>query len=133
MLMQPTWLNKKKFKKIKKIERLALIDTCMKDDPYSLGNNKEFENDVIKWPPVEYFLLFHQMSMIVYPRRHQLLQWKSLEAYNYFQSGHVRVARIRKLTQCCIMIAHVNPSQTAPDKAQLAWVPEESEMKFNNI
>ena len=55
------------------------------------------------------------------------MQWKSLDAYNYIQSGHFRDVRLFRLpsTQSCVMTALVNPSQNAPDKAHhilyLAW------------
>ena len=54
------------------------------------------------------------------------MQWKSLDAYSYFQSGHVHDVRLFGLlsTQSCVMLALVNPSQNAPDKAHhicLAW------------
>ena len=48
-----------------------------------------------KWPSVEYghiFCYFVERPG-VYTRR-QLMQWKSLEAYNYFQSGHVRKVQV---------------------------------------
>ena len=38
------------------------------------------------------------------------MNWKSLEAHNYFQSGHVRVVKVFKAQSCSILIALVNPS-----------------------
>ncbi len=93
------------------------------DDPYAPENTKDFIDDMTKWPPVEYGHIF--CYFIEHPglyTRRQLMQWKSLEAYNYFQSGHVRTVNIRNLPTCCLLMAHVNPSQNSPDKVHLAWV-----------
>ena len=105
------------------IEKLELLDMKEEDDPYASRNDKDFDDDMRKFPPVEYghiFCYFIERPG-VYTRR-QLLQWKSLEAYNYFQSGHVRAVRVKKLSNYCVLLAHVNPSQNSPDKAHLAWV-----------
>ena len=50
--------------------------------------------------------------------KQELMQSKSLEAYNYFQGGHVHNIRLFRLqaTQSCVMITFVNPSQNAPIK-----------------
>ena len=48
--------------------------------------------------------------------QHQLMQWKSLDAYNYFVSGHVREVNRGS------SVALVNPSQRAPHNAHHAWV-----------
>ena len=75
-----------------------------------------------KWPPVEYGHIFYYIERPgVYTRR-QLLQWKSLEAYNYFTSGHVRTVKIWPLARLSIIMAFVNPSQSLADKAHQAWV-----------
>ena len=50
----------------------------------------------------------------------QLMQSKSMDAYNYYKSGHVRNIRVWIAT--CVMMAKVNPSQAAPQKAHHAWV-----------
>ena len=58
----------------------------------------------------------------VYTKK-QLLQWKSLEGYNYFQSGYVREVKIWEIDSTgSILMAKVNPSQSSPDKAHTAWV-----------
>lgn len=53
--------------------------------------------------------------------KQELMQSKSLEAYNYFQSGHVRNIRLFRLpaTQSCVMMTFVNPSQNAPIKSTM--------------
>ena len=56
--------------------------------------------------------------------KQELMQWKSLDAYNYFQSGHVCDVRLFRLpsTQSCVMMALVNPSQNTPDKVHHTWL-----------
>jgi len=78
-----------------------------------------------KWPSVEYGHTF--CYYIEHPgvyTRQQLMQWKSMEAFNYFQSGHVREVKVWPLSNSpsCILMAYVNPSQNAPEKAHCAWV-----------
>ena len=105
------------------LDKLKLLDLTENDDPYAPDNATKFVDDMSKWPPVEYGHIFcyYIERPGVYTRR-QLMQWKSLEAYNYFQSGHVRPVKVWCLLNCCILIAYVNPSQRSPDKAHCAWV-----------
>ena len=51
-------------------------------------------------------------------------QWKSLEAYNYFQSGHVRDIKLYEVptTRSCVVMGFVNPSQNAPVNAHHSWI-----------
>lgn len=98
------------------------------DDPYSPQNQSKFVDDMCLWPPVEYghiFCYFIERPG-VYTRK-QLLQWKSMDAYNYFQSGHVRTILINKLPRCLILMAYVNPSQSSPDKGHTTWVATEDD------
>ncbi len=100
-----------------------LLGLSENEDPYSSKNSMNFVDDMTKWPPVEYghiFCYFIQRPG-VYTRR-QLLQWKSLESYNYFKSGHVRTVKVWQMSNCSILMASVNPSQSSPDKAHQAWV-----------
>ena len=73
------------------IAKLQLLDLAEEDDPYAQQNSGKFVDDMSKWPAVEYgnILCYYIERPGVYTRRH-LMQWKSLEAYNYFKSGHVR-------------------------------------------
>ena len=51
------------------------------------------------------------------------MQWKSLEAYNYFDSGHVREVKIWAISSSnCVLKALVNPSQHSPDDAHHSWI-----------
>uniref|UniRef100_A0A1X7T5A1 Uncharacterized protein n=1 Tax=Amphimedon queenslandica TaxID=400682 RepID=A0A1X7T5A1_AMPQE len=71
------------------LEKLQLLDLGIKDDPYSLALDAIFIDDITKWPKVEYghiFCYFIERPG-VYTKK-QLLNWKSLQAYNYFFSGH---------------------------------------------
>ena len=105
------------------LEKLKLLDIALKDDPYSSDGQANFIEDMTKWPQVEYghiFCYFIERPG-VYTRK-QLMNWKSLDAYNYHSSGHVRTVRIWPREHCCILMASVNPSQNSPDKAHIAWI-----------
>lgn len=56
----------------------------------------------------------------------QLLSWKQLEAYNYFQTGYVRTLLASVFGsgsgRCVVLKAKVNLSQRAPENAHEAWV-----------
>ena len=53
----------------------------------------------------------------------ELLQWKSLEAYNYFKSGHVVTVELWVPSNSLgLLRAFVNPSKKSPDKQHRAWV-----------
>ena len=61
------------------------------DDPFATWNNSKFEDNMSLWPPVEYphiFCLIVERPGVY--TQQELMQWKSLEAYNYFKNGHVR-------------------------------------------
>ncbi len=64
----------------KKINLLGLQE---EDEPYSERSLLNFIDDLTLWPPVEYGHIF------CYFTKQELMQWKSLQAYNYFQSGLV--------------------------------------------
>ena len=77
------------------IAKLQLLDLAEEDDPYAQQNGGKFVDDVSKWPVVEYGNIF--FYYIERPGVHtgcELMQWKSLEAYNFFQSGHIRKVTI---------------------------------------
>ena len=107
--------------KTRYLEKLKLLGLDEKDDPYDPINSRNFVDDMIRWPAVEYGHIFcyYIQRPGVYTKQ-QLLQWKSLDAFNYFQSGHVRHIRIWPLSttsNSCIVMAYVNPSQNAPEKS----------------
>ena len=102
-------------------EKLTLLSLKADEDPYQSGN---FIDDMTLWPPVTYgdiFCYFIERPGVY--TKQQLLQWRSLEAYNYFQSGHVRTVEIWTVnTDVCVLKSLVNPSQASPDRAHNAWV-----------
>ena len=94
-------------------EKLTLLDMNVDEDPYQITN---FVDDMTLWPPVTYGDIFCYFidRPGVYTRQ-QLLQWRSLEAYNYFQSGHVRTVEIWVAkSDFCVLKALVNPVQIEP-------------------
>ncbi len=71
----------------KKINLLGLQE---EDEPYSERSLLKFIDDLTLWPPVEYghiFCYFVERPGVY--TKQELMQWKSLQAYNYFQSGLV--------------------------------------------
>ena len=102
-------------------DKLKLLGLKEDEDPYKSTN---FVDDMTLWPPVSYGDIFCYFidRPGVYTKQ-QLLQWRSLEAYNYYQSGHVRTVEIWAIKgDTCVLRALVNPSQASPDRAHHAWV-----------
>ena len=56
---------------------------------YTVANSINFVKDMSHWPPIEYachiFCYFVDRPGVY--TRQQMLQWKQLDAYNYFTSG----------------------------------------------
>lgn len=99
----------------------------LEDDPYAKESMAKFVTDMTGWPPVEYGRIF--ADFIARPGIYtlkQLLSWKQLEGYNYFQTKYVGTIYVRKTGNgadgLCILKATVNPNQHSPDKANQAWV-----------
>ena len=105
---------------------MSLVGLSATEDPYELWRCDKFGGDnICKWPPVDYAdIVFYFVERPGIFTRQEMKQWKSTEAYNYFQCGHVRQVRVYDVaaTQSCIVMAHVNPSQNAPDKTNLSWI-----------
>ena len=95
------------------------------DDPFL---SDKFIDDLTLWPPVEYgniFCYFIERPGVY--TQEQLLQWKSIDAYNYFISGHVREVKIwAPSNSLCILRAKVNPSQKSSDSCHLSWIAVKS-------
>ena len=90
-------------------DKLSLLGLNEDEDPYQSMN---FIDDMTLWPPVNYGDIFCYFidRPGVYTKQ-QLLQWRSLEAYNYYQSGHVRTVEIWATKgDVCVLKALVNPS-----------------------
>ena len=62
------------------MDKLRLLDLSLADNPYNVANSINFVKDMSHWPPVD--------RPGVYTCQ-QMLQWKQLDAYNYFTGGCV--------------------------------------------
>ena len=111
--------------KVKYRNKLESVGLDIKDDPYCEENGDKFTTSMSIWPRVEYghiFCYFIERPGVY--TQEQLLSWKQLDSYNYFQSGYVREV------VCCvfgkdnhrIIKSRVNPSQNSPDKAHKVWI-----------
>ena len=85
------------------------------------------------WPPVEYPHICYFVEHPGVYTRSELMQWMSLDAYNYFQSGHVREVKVYKAQSCNILMALVNPSQSSLDNAHHAWVGVRSDGEVTTV
>ena len=113
------------------ITKLEAVGLALEDDPYSKESGRNFEANMTSWPPLEYGHIFgYFISRPGLYTLEQLLSWKQLEGYNYFQSNYVRTVYARRIgsggTTLCLLKAFVNPSQRTPDKAHQAWVVTKS-------
>ena len=105
------------------VDKLRLVGLEESDDPYSYTNSSRFTDDLTSWPAVEYGHIFGYF--ITRPglyTQEQLLAWKQLDAYNYFQSGYVRSILVWRVDNTRILKALVNPSQRSPDNAHHCWL-----------
>ena len=104
-------------------DKLKVLGLASTDDPYASG---DFQKAMRLWPPVEFghiFCYFIERPGVY--TRQEMLQWKQLEAYNYFKSGFVRTVEVwdlRNSSQCVILKGLVNPSMRSPDNAHRPWV-----------
>ena len=109
------------------VAKLESVGLSLSDDPYLSQNDSKFSSEMSLWPSIEYGHIFtYYISRPGTYTQEQLISWKQLEAYNYFQSGHVRTVSSFAFGsgggRCVILKAVVNPSQKSPDKAHQAWV-----------
>ena len=72
-------------------EKLPCVGLSIQDDPYFPINNGRFVNDIATWPRIEFGHIFGYFKTRpgVYTQQ-QLLSWKQLDAFNYFQAGYVK-------------------------------------------
>ena len=72
-------------------EKLSCMGLSIQDDPYLLTNNGRFVSDMTTWPRIEFGDIFGYFITRpgVYIQQ-QLLSWKQLYAFNYFQAGYLR-------------------------------------------
>lgn len=107
--------------KARYIEKLRLVGLEECDDPYS--ESSKFTDDLTLWPAVEYGHIFgYFISRPGLYTQEQLLAWKQLDAYNYFQCGYVRTILVRRAGNIRLLKALVNPSQRSPDSAHHCWL-----------
>ena len=105
---------------LQKLSFLGLDDT---DDSYCDVIASKFRDDMTLRPPVEFGNIFgYFVSRPGLYTQEQLLAWKQLDAYNYFQSGHVRTILAWRKKNVCLLKSLVNPSQKSPDDAHHCWV-----------
>ena len=89
-------------------EKLTLLGLSVSEDPYELWSKEKFVKSMSLWPPVEYGHIFCYFLFLLYKK--ELTNWKSLEAYNYFQKGRVRLVKVFQARSCSILMELVNPS-----------------------
>ena len=105
------------------LRKLQLIGLKEVNDLYSETNDRKLIDNMTLWPPVEHGHIFSYF--IARPRLYtleQLLAWKQLDAYNYFQSGYVRTVLAWKVSNICLLKAIVNPSQETPTNVHRCWI-----------
>ena len=113
--------------KARYVAKLEAVGLTLEDDPYAKESGGKFETDMTSWPPLEYGHIFGYFITRpgVYTLE-QLLSWKQLEGYNYFQSNYVRSVYTRRVgnggATLYVLKAYVNPSQRTPHHAHQAWV-----------
>ena len=69
----------------------------LNDDPFDAKNSVKYGSDLTDWPKVEYghiFCYFIERPGVF--TKQQLISWKQMTAYNYFQSGFVRTVSTMK-------------------------------------
>ena len=109
--------------KARYVAKLEFVGSTLEDDPYAKESATKFATDMTGCPPVEYghILPTSLRALAEVYSLEQLLCWKQLEGYNYFQSNYIRTVYVRKVGTgadgLCILKATVNPSQRTPDKA----------------
>lgn len=108
-------------------EKLSCVGLSIQDDPYLPINNGRFVNDMATWPRIEFGHIFGYFITRpgVYTQQ-QLLSWKQLDAFNYFQAGYVRTVYSFSFghtgKRLVMLKAKVNPSQRSPDEAHEPWI-----------
>ena len=108
-------------------EKLSCVGLSIQDYPYLPINNGRFVNDMATWPRIEFGHIFGYFITRpgVYTQQ-QLLSWKQLDAFNYFQAGYVRIVLSFSFghagKRLVTLKAKVNPSQRSPDQAHEPWI-----------
>ena len=107
--------------------KLEVIGLKVTDDHFESQNSCKYMDDMKKWPNLEYgniFCYFVERPGVY--TRQQLLSWKQLDAYNYFQNGYVRTVLTMSYStgksSYVVVKAMVHPSQNTPDKVHSTWI-----------
>ena len=106
-------------------QKLESMGLKLSNDPFIKENDHRFSDYMSFWPRIEYIFGYFINHPGTYTQE-QLLSYKQLEAYNYFESGFVRTVFAMGFGQgdqkCCLLKAKVNPSQCTADQAHEAWI-----------
>ena len=118
-LMKLDYEAKRRYKEKLKFENEEL------PDPYSL-TEVELLDDLKQWPDIEFGNIYTYLinTKGLYTKE-SLKAYKSLEAYNFFHSGHVRTVYFYETStssRYAVLIAKVNPSQKSSSNPHEAWV-----------
>ena len=106
---QPTldYEAKKRYK-----EKLSVESETL-PDPYSLSE-EEWIDDITKWPSIEFGDVYNYLiNLKGRYTKESLKAYKSLEAYNYFASGHVQTVYFYESSErskYATLTVKVNPS-----------------------
>ena len=108
-------------------QKLKIIGLDEKWEPYL--DTGDYIDDMSLWPPVEFAQIFcYFIERLGLYTKQQLMQWKSLDAYNYFLSRHVRPVTVKKVnSSICVLKAVINSSQSSADRTHEAWVAAKSD------
>ena len=73
------------------VEKLSIVGFSLEDDPYLPKNEVRFSDDMTTWPQIEFgnISTFFILRPGLYTQE-QLLLWKQLDSYNFFQAGYAR-------------------------------------------
>ena len=79
------------------------------------------------WPKIEYGHIFaYFITRPATYTQQELVSWKQMEAYNYYESGHVRKVLCMVFgtgkRKCAVLKAKVNPNKRSPENAHEAWL-----------
>ena len=108
------------------------VGLSIENDPFLPKNDSRFDDSLRNWPRTEFGHIFtYFVSRPGIYTQEQLLSWKQMDAYGYFQAGYVRTVysfRFNHLGKQYVMVkAKVNPSQRSPDAANESWIIVKSE------
>ena len=109
----------------KRYKEKLVLESEELDDLYALSE-EAWSDDVTKWPNVEFGDIYNYLIDSKGRYTKGLLKaYKSLVAYNYYTSGHVRTVYFfesSEQSKYAVLKAQVNPSQKMPTIPHEAWV-----------